>query len=207
MLERVRKRADDFDFMHFHLDYYPFPCSAASKPFVTTPARPTRPARAPACVHGIFFRSGRFDLRFPATPGSAGRLGEDGSSRPAAGPAAAFAGRAALLSLSGPLAPEKGVDRAISIARHCGVPLRIAAKVDSVDREYFDERICPLLDSSNTEYVGEIGDAEKSAFLSGAIALLVPVDWPEPFGLVMIEAMACGTLSYVRHRHPHHREA
>ena len=93
----------------------------------------------------------------------------------------------------GRIAPEKGVDRAISIARYCGIPLRIAAKVDKVDREYFDEKIRPLLDGSNTEYIGEITDAEKSAFLSGAIALLDPIDWPEPFGLVMIEAMACGT--------------
>src|SRR6202040_3429744 len=93
----------------------------------------------------------------------------------------------------GRIAPEKGVDRAISIARHCGVPLRIAAKVDKVDREYFDEKIRPRLHRSNVEYIGEINDAEKSEFLSGAIALLAPIDWPEPFGLVMIEAMACGT--------------
>jgi glycosyltransferase involved in cell wall biosynthesis len=93
----------------------------------------------------------------------------------------------------GRIAPEKGVDRAISIARHCGVPLRIAAKVDKVDREYFDEKIRPRLHRSNVEYIGEINDAEKSEFLSGAIALLAPIDWPEPFGLVMIESMACGT--------------
>jgi glycosyltransferase involved in cell wall biosynthesis len=73
------------------------------------------------------------------------------------------------------------------------VPLRIAAKIDKVDREYFDERIQPLLDGASVEYIGEIRDSEKSDFLSGAIALLTPIDWPEPFGLVMIEAMACGT--------------
>jgi glycosyltransferase involved in cell wall biosynthesis len=93
----------------------------------------------------------------------------------------------------GRIAPEKGVDRAIAIARHCGVPLRIAAKVDKVDREYFEEKIFPLLDGVSAEYIGEITDAEKSAFLSGAIALLAPIDWPEPFGIVMIESIACGT--------------
>jgi glycosyltransferase involved in cell wall biosynthesis len=93
----------------------------------------------------------------------------------------------------GRIAAEKGVDRAISIARKCGVPLRIAAKVDKMDREYFNEKIRPLLDDSSAEYIGEITDREKSEFLSGAVALLDPIDWPEPFGLVMIEAMACGT--------------
>jgi len=93
----------------------------------------------------------------------------------------------------GRIAPEKRVDRAIRIAEHCGVPLKIAAKVDKVDQDYFQEQIKPMLASSNCEYIGEISDREKSEFLSGAIVLLVPIDWPEPFGLVMIEAMACGT--------------
>src|SRR5436305_1882868 len=93
----------------------------------------------------------------------------------------------------GRIAPEKRVDRAIRIAEHCGIPLKIAAKVDRADRDYFEEEIRPMLASPNVEYVGEIGDNDKAAFLSGAIALLMPIDWPEPFGLVMIEAMACGT--------------
>jgi glycosyltransferase involved in cell wall biosynthesis len=93
----------------------------------------------------------------------------------------------------GRIAPEKGVDRAIRIAQHCGVPLKMAAKVDKTDREYFDEQIQPMIKSPGIEYIGEINDRDKSEFLSGAIALLVPIDWPEPFGLVMIEAMACGT--------------
>jgi glycosyltransferase involved in cell wall biosynthesis len=92
------------------------------------------------------------------------------------------------------------LDRAISIARKCSVPLRIAAKIDKVDREYFDEKIRPLLDGSSAEYIGEITDFEKSEFLSGAVALLDPIDWPEPFGLVMIEAMACGTPVIAFHR-------
>ena len=93
----------------------------------------------------------------------------------------------------GRIAPEKGIDRAIRIAEHCGMPLKVAAKVDNVDREYFDEQIHPMMKAANVEFIGEINDAKKSEFLSGATVLLVPIDWPEPFGLVMIEAMACGT--------------
>ena len=94
----------------------------------------------------------------------------------------------------GRIAPEKGVDRAIKIATRCGIPLKIAAKVDRADQEYYDELISPLIEGNPlVEFIGEISDHEKPDFLSGAIGLLVPIDWPEPFGLVMIEAMACGT--------------
>jgi glycosyltransferase involved in cell wall biosynthesis len=93
----------------------------------------------------------------------------------------------------GRIAPEKGVDRAIKIAIRCGIPLKIAAKVDRADQDYYDELIKPLMNHPLIEYIGEIGDHEKSEFLSGAIGLLLPIDWPEPFGLVMIESMACGT--------------
>ncbi len=97
------------------------------------------------------------------------------------------------LAVLGRIAPEKGVDRAIKIAIRCGIPLKIAAKVDRADQDYYDGIIRPLMDHPLVDYIGEIGDHEKSNFLSGAIGLLVPIDWPEPFGLVMIEAMACGT--------------
>lgn len=93
----------------------------------------------------------------------------------------------------GRISPEKRVDRAIEIATACGTPLRIAAKVDAVDRDYFESAIEPLLDDPLVTFVGEIGDRAKNDFIGYARALLMPIDWPEPFGLVMVEAMACGT--------------
>jgi glycosyltransferase involved in cell wall biosynthesis len=101
--------------------------------------------------------------------------------------------RGSYLAFLGRISPEKRVDRAIAIARACGQPLRIAAKVDPADDRYFEREIRPLLDHPLVEFIGEIGDAEKAAFLGNARALLFPIDWPEPFGLVMIEALACGT--------------
>ena len=97
------------------------------------------------------------------------------------------------LAFLGRIAPEKRPDLAIAAAKRAGVPLKIAAKVDAVDRAYFEEEIRGLLDHPLIDFVGEISDADKPAFLGGALALLFPIDWPEPFGLVMIEAMACGT--------------
>ena len=112
-------------------------------------------------------------------------------------PAHQFAFRArpqpGYLAFLGRISPEKRPDVAISIARRAGIPLKIAAKVDKVDRDYFETRIAPLLDHPLIDYIGEIGDQQKSEFLGNARALLFPIDWPEPFGLVMIEAMACGT--------------
>lgn len=97
------------------------------------------------------------------------------------------------LAFLGRIAPEKRPDRAIAIARTTGIPLKIAAKIDRVDRDYFNSEIRPLIDGRLIEYIGEITDREKTGFLGDAIALLFPIDWPEPFGLVMIEALACGT--------------
>jgi hypothetical protein len=97
------------------------------------------------------------------------------------------------LAFLGRVSPEKGVDRAIEIAKRAGLPLRIAAKIDSADLDYFVAKIEPLLKTPGVEFIGEIGESEKSKFLGNARAVLFPISWPEPFGLVMIEAMACGT--------------
>jgi glycosyltransferase involved in cell wall biosynthesis len=97
------------------------------------------------------------------------------------------------LAFVGRISPEKRLDRAIEIARASGLPLKIAAKIDRADQAYFTERIAPLLNNDGVEFVGEINEREKASFLGNARALLFPIDWPEPFGLVMIEAMACGT--------------
>jgi len=100
---------------------------------------------------------------------------------------------ALLIQQVGRISPEKRPDRAIKIAQRAGLPLKIAAKVDPCDVDYFKSEIEPLLDDSLTEFIGEIGEPQKAKFLGNARALLFPIDWPEPFGLVMIEAMSAGT--------------
>ena len=97
------------------------------------------------------------------------------------------------LAYLGRISPEKGPAQAIAIAERTRIPLKMAAKVDDADRDYFEAEISPLLDSPYVEFIGEIGDRDKEAFLGQAAALLFPIDWPEPFGLAMIEALACGT--------------
>ena len=194
MLERVYRHASEYDFLHFHLDYYPFSLfSRQPTPFVTTlHGRLDLPEHQPVfdTFSSVPVVSISSSQRRPVPQAHWVRTVHHGlperllTPRPVKPSYFAFLGR---------VAPEKGVDRAIRIAQHCGVPLKIAAKVDRVDREYFDEQINPMIKASRTEYIGEITDAEKSEFLSGAMVLLVPIDWPEPFGLVMIEAMACGT--------------
>jgi glycosyltransferase involved in cell wall biosynthesis len=104
------------------------------------------------------------------------------------------ASRGDYVAFLGRISPEKRPDRAIQIAARAGLPLKIAAKVDNVDRAYWDTVIAPLVARyDNVEFVGEIDEGRKASFLGNARALLFPIDWPEPFGLVMIEAMACGT--------------
>src|SRR3978361_7559 len=194
LMEAVRRQAEEFDVLHFHMDYWSFSLFGRQRtPFVTT-------------LHG------RLDLpelqpvfnMFPHAPVVSI---SDSQRRPL--PQANYVatvhhglpeklltpqpGKQEYLAVLGRIAPEKGPDRAIRIARACGIPLKIAAKVDRVDQVYFDTVIRPMLAGGGVEMIGEINDAQKPEFLSGAVGLLMPIDWPEPFGLVMIEAMACGT--------------
>ncbi len=193
LMERVMQRAGEFDVLHFHNEYLPFSLfSRQPTPWLNT-------------LHGrldMIEYQGIFDTfsNVPLVSIS------DSQRRPL--PQANFIGTVlhglpenlltprpmtpSYLAFLGRISPEKRPDRAIRIARACGIPLKIAAKVDNADRAYFEAVIKPMLDGPGVEMVGEINETQKPEFLSGAIALLMPIDWPEPFGLVMIEAMACG---------------
>src|ERR1700736_3712185 len=194
MLERVLQKCDDeeFDFLHFHLDYYPFSLfSRQPTPFLTTlHGRLDLPEHQPVFTtfSSIPVISISNAQRRPVPGAGWIRTIHHGLPERLLMPQPvsyfAFLGR---------ISPEKGVDRAIRVAKGRGVPLKIAAKIDAVDRDYFESEIRKLLAPPDVEYIGEISDGEKSSFLSGAIALLAPIAWPEPFGLVLIEAMACGT--------------
>ena len=194
MLDRVRRRADEFDILHFHTDYLHFPFFAGcwDKTVTTMHGRLDLPD-LPVMMRGfpdlplvsISAAQRRpmpwanwYGTILHGLPRDLHGLG-DGS-----GGYLAFLGR---------VSPEKGVDRAIAIARHVGLPLQIAAKVDPVDSAYYETAILPLLQDPLIELVGEIGETDKGPFLGDALALLFPIDWPEPFGLVLIEAMANGT--------------
>ena len=196
MLERVRRKCDDgeFDFLHFHLDYYPFSLfSRQPTPFLTTlHGRLDLPELQPVFneFSSIPLISISNAQRRPAPQARWLRTVYHGLPEKLLTPRP---GQPSYLAVLGRIAPEKGVDRAIRIAIRCGIPLKIAAKVDRADQDYYDECIRPMMDHPLVEYIGEISDYEKPDFLSGAIGLLVPIAWPEPFGLVMIEAMACGT--------------
>ena len=186
---------EEFEFLHFHLDYYPFLLfSRQPTPFLTTlHGRLDLPEHQPVFTtfSAIPVISISNAQRRPVPQANWVHTIHHGVPEKLLTPRPVTPSYLAVL---GRIAPEKGVDRAIKIAIRCGIPLKIAAKVDRADQEYYDEIIRPLIDRHPlVEYIGEIGDREKSDFLSGAIGLLVPIDWPEPFGLVMIEAMACGT--------------
>jgi glycosyltransferase involved in cell wall biosynthesis len=196
MLDKVLEHVvrDEFDVVHFHIDYFHFPISRAYRiPHATTlhgrldlPDLPPLYRRYPEMPVVSISQSQRKPLPFAnwignvyhGLPENALRAGE---------------GNGKYLAFLGRVCPEKRVDRAIEIAMKTGLPLKIAAKVDHVDREYFETQIKHLLDQPGIEYVGEITEDQKSEFLGNASALLFPIDWPEPFGLAMIEAMACGT--------------
>ena len=195
MLWDVRRRAREFDVIHFHTDmiHFPFFEDMAARTLTTLHGRLDLKD-----LPGVYWRwkqfplvsisdSQRTPLAFANWAGTVHHGMQAELYRPSYEP-----GR--YLAFLGRISPEKRPDRAIAIAKRLGAPLKIAAKVDPADVRYFQEKIEPLLIGQKLiEFVGEIGDDAKSEFLGGASALLFPIDWPEPFGLVMIEAMACGT--------------
>ena len=204
-LGAVLDRLDGFDVVHCHVDYPAFLLGRLSPvPFVHT-------------LHG------RLDLPmlrdvFRAFPRTALVSISDSQRDPLAGsdlnwrstvyhglpideiPFTEGAGRGGYLAFLGRLSGEKGPEMAVAVAHEVGIPLRIAAKTDPHDREYFEREMRPLIDGTFIQYVGEIRDDEKWKFLGEALCLLFPIDWPEPFGLAMIEALACGTPVVARPR-------
>jgi len=194
-LERVRQRADEFDVLHFHVDVLHFPIfrRLASQTLTTLHGRLDLPELLP------FYRefsdmpvvSISDDQRRPLPHARWIATIPHGLPRNLARFYAQPCGE--YLAFLGRISPEKGPDRAIAIAKRVGIKLKIAAKVDRADEAYFKNEIEPLMDHPLIEWVGEITENEKPDFLGNALALLFPIDWPEPFGLVVIEAMACGT--------------
>jgi glycosyltransferase involved in cell wall biosynthesis len=193
-LEAVFQRAAEFDILHFHLDYHPFPLFSRQRtPFLTTlHGRLDLPELQPIfrAFRSVPVVSISDAQRLPLPSANFVKTVYHGLPLDLLAPQPV---KPSYLAFLGRIAPEKRPDRAIRIARRAGIPLKIAAKVDRVDEAYYRDKIRPMIDGRHVELIGEIGDADKSEFLSGALALLVPIDWPEPFGLVMIEAMACGT--------------
>jgi glycosyltransferase involved in cell wall biosynthesis len=194
MVEKIAQEAQEFDVIHFHLDYLPF--SQIRRGVI--PAVSTLHGRLD--IPDLFPLFREFDdmrlisisdaQRAPMPWASWMETVHHGV------PEDLYTGRdqpGQYLAFLGRISPEKRVDRAIEIAKRAGMPLRIAAKVDPADKEYFDQQIRSLLADPHVEFLEEIGEDEKDDFLGNAAALLFPIDWPEPFGLVMIEALACGT--------------
>jgi len=195
-LAQVFERADEFDLIHCHVDYLAFPFGR----LVRTPTVHTLHGRLDLPHFVPLFRHLRdvavvsisdaqraplrsLDVNWVGTVYHGVAL-ESYPYAEEGGEYLAFLGR---------ISPEKRPDLAIAVAKRLAIPLKIAAKVDPKDRAYFESEIRPMLDDPLIEFIGEIDEAAKAEFLGGAMALLFPIDWPEPFGLVVIEAMACGT--------------
>jgi glycosyltransferase involved in cell wall biosynthesis len=195
MLDRVRALADKFDIIHFHIEQFHFPLfrPLAGRTLTTLHGRQDLPGLK------------NFYAAFPEMPlvsiseaqrrpiADANFMATIHHGLPAGLHKLTLCPRGGYLAFLGRVSPEKGIDRAIEIARMCGLPLKIAAKVDRADKDYFESVIRPMLSQPGIEFIGEIGEREKGRFLGEALALLFPIDWPEPFGVVLIEAMACGT--------------
>ena len=195
MLDRVRELADEFDILHFHIDQFHFPLfrPIAQRTVTTLHGRQDLHDLKPLYIgfSDMPLVSISNDQRRPVANSNFVATVYHGI--PAHLHKPNYNPRGGYAVFLGRISPEKRPDRAIQIARELGIPLKIAAKVDKVDEAYFRETIEPLLDQSGIEYVGEINEREKTEFLAEAAALLFPIDWPEPFGLSIIEAMACGT--------------
>jgi glycosyltransferase involved in cell wall biosynthesis len=194
MLNRVARSAEAFDIIHFHADFLHFPVFAPlwGKTLTTTHGRLDLPDLPP-----LFREFPMMPLvsisraqRIPVPWANWNGTVYHGLPADLYGPGFGDGG---YLAFIGRVCPEKGLDKAIEIARSVGMPLRIAAKVDKADIDYYNDKIKRLLKGPGVDFIGEIGEQEKGKFLGRAAALLFPIDWPEPFGLVMIEAMANGT--------------
>ncbi len=195
MLDKVRTSAAQFDILHFHIDQYHFPTfrKIANRTVTTLHGRQDLPDLKPlyAGFEDMPLVSISHNQREPIP--DANLVANVYHGIPTTLHKPNYAPRGGYLAFLGRIAPEKRPDRAIQIAQALGIHLKIAAKVDKADESYFRERIAPLLNKPGVEFIGEVDEQGKSKFLGEAQALLFPIDWPEPFGLVMIEAMACGT--------------
>jgi glycosyltransferase involved in cell wall biosynthesis len=195
MLDRVRQRADEFDVLHFHIDHFHFPVfrTMAARTLTTLHGRQDLPDN-----RVLYFGFDDFplvsishDQRRPIPHANFAGTIYHGIPKTSLRPT--FEPQGKYLAFLGRMAPEKRPDRAIAIARQAGMALKIAAKVDRADEAYFRESVEPLLKQPGVEFIGEINEQEKERFLGDAGALLFPIDWPEPFGIAMIESLACGT--------------